>query len=258
MKKLTKKLIGSMVSVLVLMPTLGMANEYQAVEDKLKKTFTNFTATYIQEAPVKGIYEIHTTDNIIYFSPESEIMFFGRIFNKDGIDLTQKSLAQATKKRMEDAGSSLQPLFDKALVLGEGGDIKLTIFTNPDCPYCQKADEWLKQVETAKGIKIEKHMIFLSTPHFSDSDSKIRHIICSDDKGATYNNIQKIPKEIRRNCDEADDILKAHNDLVSFFGVNGTPSFLLDNGEIIGGLDRKRLSDVIDELTKKMEISNNE
>ena len=251
MKKLTKTIICAAVSAISVMPTLGFANEYKDVEDKLKKTFTNFSATYIQDAPIKGLYEIHTTDNIIYFSPETETMFFGRIYSKDGVDLTQKSLAKATKKRMDEAGSSLQSLFDKALVLNEGGDIKLTIFTNPDCPYCRQADEWLKQVEVAKNIKIEKHLIFLSASKFPDADSKMRHILCSDDKETTYENIHKIPKEIRRDCAGNDEILKAHNDLVTFFGVNGTPSFLLDNGEVIGGLDRKRLSDVIDELIQK-------
>lgn len=256
MKKTLSKL-AALTCLLTSGAALADVDTIKAVEEKLSKTFTNFQANYIKESPLEGLFEIHTSESIIYFSPESELMMFGRLYNKDGQDLTLLSMQEVTKKRMEEAGSSLSKLLDKALVLNKGGDISLTIFSNPECGYCQAADQWLKEVETAKNIKIEKRIIFLNTPNFSDGDSKIRHIICSNEPEKAYENIHSLPKELRTNCDAADEMIKAHDELVKFFAVGGTPTFLLENGETIAGFDRKRLSETIDTLTTKMEISEN-
>lgn len=224
------------------------SDNYREVEEKLNKTFTNFQAKFVKPSPISGLFEIHTTDNIIYFDPKSETMMFGRLYDKNGVDLTRQSLTLATQTRLKHEGSDIQDKLNSAVVINKGGDITLTIFTNPDCPYCVNADAWLDDIARAKGISIEKHLIFLSSTRFKTAQSKIEHVLCATDKTKAYQAINSTPLAKRLTCDSAKAILETHTQLVNFFGINGTPSFLTDDGEIISGLDKARLETVIDQL----------
>lgn len=250
MKLPTKKLLNTVSSALIVgctvMTAAVNANELDDAQDKLKATFSNFSATHFKDSPIPGLFEVHTSTGIIYFSPESETLIFGRIFDKDGNDLTQVSLSSAVKSRMNDH-KSIKDLLDSGVKINEGGSLKMTVFSNPDCGYCQQFERWIKDVEKARGVKIEQNIVFLRTTNFPDSESKMRHIICSEDRTSAYESVRNVVPEKRRDCPKADEVLSKHDELINFFGIQGTPSFLLESGEIVSGLNTRRLSDVIEQ-----------
>ena len=128
--------VGGFMLLFVAAAGFSMASDDVRTEkENLMKSFPNLNVDGFRESPLKGLYEITAGEQVFYFSPEG-YLFFGEIWTKDGKNLT----AEMRDKVMADRIKNL-PL-DKALKIGNGPK-KVIEFTDPDCPYCRKVDNFL-------------------------------------------------------------------------------------------------------------------
>jgi thiol:disulfide interchange protein DsbC len=204
----------------------------------LKTTFTNYRVSDFKPAPLKGLYEVHSGDQIIYFSPEDELLIFGQIYNSNGENLTEKA-------RRASVLSKLTQLPLASAVTLQEGDIPLIEIMNPDCGYCRRSDHWLESQKD--NYSIERKVIFMNTERFTEAAAKIKYVLCATDQQQAYRKIM-LGKELvdpEIDCPEATQTLAQHSQIVDALGISGTPTYLLPSGSMIVGFKTSELENYL-------------
>ena len=155
---------------------LATDNETE-VRQTLSKTYPNIRVGDIRNSDIPGLYEVEIGPNLVYFYPDKGLMVFGEIWTKEGKSLTAARREQLAAKRMGEI-----PL-DKGIKIGSGRNTVIE-FTDPDCPYCRKASEYLKGRNDTT-----RYVYFLPLAAHKDAENKARFILCSNDKAKAYEEV---------------------------------------------------------------------
>ena len=204
------------------------AAEPEKIEDTFKKAFPNVPFDSVKESNVKGLYEITKGSDIIYFMPEYGYVFVGDIVSREGRSLTQQRKAELVAEKAKNL-----PL-EKAIKIGNGKNTVVE-FTDPDCPYCRKASEYLEQ----KKDLITRYVFFLPLPMHPDAENKVKYIFCAQDKTKAYEDAMngKLDEMKYDKCEktEAVELLNFHKQLAQKLGITGTPYFIINGKKAVTG-----------------------
>lgn len=90
----------------------SLAEAAHAAKQRLRQTFTNLSFEDFGPAPVKGsLYQAMTGGRILYFAPESHLLF-GAIYDAAGVNI----ITQAQDSRIASRLAKIDP--NKALIIG--------------------------------------------------------------------------------------------------------------------------------------------
>jgi len=225
-----KKILGSFVIFVIAAAVLtspGLAGQSESeVRQALAKAYPGIKAGEVRSSDIPGLYEIEAGPNIIYFYPEKGLLVFGEIWTKDGKNITAEKKAQAASARLKDV-----PL-DKAVKIGDGKN-KVIEFTDPDCPYCRKASEFLKGRDD-----VTLYVFFFPLPIHKEAEAHARYVLCAADKGHALEEVMsgQLDGKVAPACPDgkADTLLREHKDLGTKLGVSATPAFWI-NGQYVAG-----------------------
>jgi len=197
-------------------------------ENLFKKDFPNVKFQSFKSSQVPGVYEIVVDGRVIYYSPAANSIILGQIISKDGKNYTKD-------KELELLSAKLKELpLDKALKFGEGKNTVIE-FTDPDCPYCRQAEEFL-----SSRSDITKYVFFVPLPSHTDSVPKIRYIFCSRDKKKAFDEAMsgKLDEMKFETCSDpkVDELLKSHEQIAAKMNITATPMFFI-NGVPVRGAD---------------------
>jgi thiol:disulfide interchange protein DsbC len=210
----------------------------------LRKAFPNLPFESVEQTDIKGMYEVISGSNIYYYFPEKDYLFVGEIYNPSGKSLTEEKKAEITAKLMKNL-----PL-DKAVKIGKGNTVVVE-FTDPDCPYCRRAYEFLK---SRTDISI---YVFFSPFAHPAAISKVYYILNAVDKEKAYNEMfdGKSPVEPAAGYSDAIKTLaQEHLNIARSAGVAGTPTFFI-NGKLVVGADIPQMEKLLNDAassTKKI------
>jgi thiol:disulfide interchange protein DsbC len=232
-----KKLkIGALILGLTMIAGFSAATENLKTEtDSLKKSFPNLRVDSVTESPVKGLFEVVAGNQVFYFSPEGYLMF-GELWNKEGKNLT----AEVREKVLAEKVKNI-PL-DKALKIGSGPR-QVIEFTDPDCPYCRRVDEFL-----SKRTDVTRYVFFFPLRKIHpDAEKKARYILSHKEKGNAFREVfsgsmdgKPVPQEENKSS-QLDEMEKVAQSI----GVQGTPAIWID-GTAVNGADIPRISALLD------------
>ena len=205
-------------------------------EESFRKSFPNFQADSIRPSAVQGLYEVVAGGRIVYYAPGPEYLIYGPMVTREGKNLTEERVGEIVAK-----GLKSLPL-DKALRIGSGAHQVIEI-TDPDCPYCRRAAAYLVGKKD-----LTRYIFFLPLAMHPNAEAKVRQILCAEDRGKAFEEALagKLDDMKFTPCTSAvaDDLLKAHKDMVTRIGVSSTPLFMID-GEIIWGADIPRMERIL-------------
>lgn len=207
----------------------------QAVKEKFQKVFSRMkNIDEIRESDIKGLYEIVSAGRILYYYPEKNYLIFGEIWTSEGKSLTAEKTMAIMSKKVKNL-----PL-EKAIKIGSGKN-RVIAFIDPECPYCKKAYDFLKDKD------VTTYAFFLST-HGEKSEKKMRYILCSKDKEKVYNEVMadKYEGSEKPGCDDKNvrDAIDEHRRLSIDTGVTGVPFFII-NGEPVNGFNVVRIGQIL-------------
>jgi thiol:disulfide interchange protein DsbC len=200
----------------------------------------------IQMSLVKGLWEV-TIENkgqfeLFYVDFSKTYLIPGPIIDLNtGIDKSRERLTEFEKKRRIDL--SRIPLED-ALILGDKeAPVKVIVFTDPDCPFCEKLHGEIKKVaEKRKDIAFYIKLFPLQI--HSDAYWKSKSIRCNNSLKLLEDNFEKKPIP-RPECEakEIDENIKLAKDL----GIVATPTLIMPDGSLqIGFIEADRLIAMVD------------
>ena len=238
-----KKITAIALLILFLLPIHGLSRQTSVpvkkktatVEEQFKKSFPKNNYESITPTAVNGVYEVYAINQLYYYMPKDEVILYGSLITKNGVNLTRESFL----KKMAQKISKL-PL-DSAIKIGNGKTVIIE-FIDPNCHFCRESYKYFAK---HRDLTIYAFLFPLS----KESADKAKYILCSKDAVKTYNDALsgKLDKMKLDVCTDkkADETLKIHMKLASQIGLKGTPLFYI-KGQVVEGFDPP----VLDKLLK--------
>lgn len=203
----------------------------------------------VKPAPVKGLYEILVEKDgksgIVYLDDERKHLLQGMIINLESFQPVFSHPQEMLQPKQQTSLDVSKIPASSAFVMGNPKGIKkLYVFTDPDCPYCNKMHAELKKLaQIAPDVAI--HIMLFPLPMHPEAYDKSRSILESKSQEIMDKAFEgkEVPKPVR------DDSKAAVDAVIKFAtenGINGTPTLVLGNGTIIvGGRDAESLKEMI-------------
>lgn len=187
----------------------------------------------VGESNIKGLVEIYVQGKLMYFDIDSQLLFIGEIYDQNGVSLTKATLKQK-------ALDNLSNLPKVHLVLNGGKGFKKVVeFTDPDCPYCRRANQFFAEKDNA----VERHVFFDTRIHPS-AKNKVIHILCAQDKEKAFNDVYTNQLTKYDYCEEGAAQAEQHQQASIEMSVSGTPTFFVGDN-LVRGFDRQKLADYL-------------
>ena len=253
MRKTKSFITMAMISTALAVPCFSFAGSVPTaaeVEAKFSKILRNTKVTSVKASPVPGLYEIITGPNVFYFAPEGEgHLVFGQIVDKNGVNLTasiqEKLKAEADKAKEKSSAALLRNLdLSQAVKIGNGKNIVIE-FTDPDCPYCRKADNILSR----RSEDVTRYVFLFPLDQLHpNARAKSVYVHSSQNKAQALHDVfaGKYDSVLPVNNNGEAKIALATKTLESgikagvSLGVQGTP-MLFVNGTMVNGADEAKI-----------------
>lgn len=234
-----KRIFFSLLLTGLLITSISCAdqNNISKVKDfEIVKGFLSDTQTELHEVrDIGSLYEITIKQGqqkaIIYVTRDGKYIVLGNLFDKNRKNITQERFAEISK-----VDFSTLPLQDAITITKGNGAKKIVMLTDVDCRFCKNAHAWLKDRDN-----YTLYVFLFPLDIHPDAYAKSIQILCSDNPAEALD-IAKAGGEIKTGkCDAGENMLKNHIKLAAELGVNGTPFFITEDGNIITGFNKTAL-----------------
>ncbi|MCV2509464.1 MAG: DsbC family protein, partial [Neisseriaceae bacterium] len=192
-----------------------------------------------------GLYEFVVDGNrIIYLDEKMKNVLIGDVINvKTKENYTEKRAAQL------DVIDFNKLPFDQAIKVVQGnGQVKIAVFTDPDCPFCKKLEQDLKKIDN---ITIYNFLYPIDGLHPNARKKAIQIWCQGDKKSQVWVDYMRDNKSIPK-VSECSNPIQKNLKLGHEVGIYGTPVIFLPDGQRIGGyVPYDQFTKVINQYSKK-------
>lgn len=121
----------------------------------------------------------------------------------------------------------------------KGSGKNIYMLTDPLCPHCNTAISHLAAIADETGVTF--NIVFFNV-HGKKGDAKVREAICGDMDFTQYAASEWKRKEAKDNiCEKATALIDKTHAIVAKLGVKGVPLFLLEDSQVVSGVDMEAL-----------------
>lgn len=176
---------------------------------------------------VPGLYEVVLGGQVLYLSEDGRFAIQGDMVDLGSrVNLTENRRGELRGKAIEAVGES------NMVVFAPEGPVKhtVTVFTDIDCGYCRKMHSQIADYNK-EGIKI-RYLWFPREGIGSESYSKAVAVWCADNRQDALTRAKRGENIEQKTCDNP---VQAQYELGQKLGVRGTPSLILEDGEMLPG-----------------------
>jgi len=198
----------------------------QSLVSKVQKIIPGIESQQITQSPIDGIYEVMFGMNVVYIDKEGRYIFKGDIIELE----SAKNITEI--KRGSSRVDTINGLSEESMIIfsPEQAKYQVTVFTDVDCPYCRRLHSEVN-VLNESGIAV-RYLAFPRTGIPSPGYDKMVSVWCSDDPKKAMTDAKVGKKVTTKKCDNP---VAEHYDLGMKFAIRGTPTIVLENGEVLGG-----------------------
>jgi thiol:disulfide interchange protein DsbC len=218
---------------------LAMADDKtDRIRAALHKAVPDMKPDKIVPAAIAGIYEVKYGNEIYYVSDDGRFLIRGEVIDLERKkNLTEDSRSAVRRVLIDSIDQSNMIIFSPKKVKHD-----ITVFTDVDCGYCRKMHQEIGELNNY-GIEV-RYLLFPRAGLNSQSYVKAQSVWCSSDRNTALTDA-KLGKTLpEKKC--ANPIAK-NVELADRIGLSGTPTLVLDNGEIISGyVAAEKLKEILD------------
>jgi thiol:disulfide interchange protein DsbC len=189
----------------------------------IKKLNPALTAVEVRQAPVKGLWQIEVDAGegkrgaLLLDYAKKHLLVLSQLIPIEAIGKPKKT------------DFSKLPLKGAIILGGKSAKKKVVVFTDPDCPYCRKLHEEMKQViEKRKDIAF--YVILYPLPMHKDAYKKAQAVQC--EKSVALLNDAFSGKTVPEPACGKEQIEK-NLALAKALDINGTPTLIREDGTMI-------------------------
>jgi len=202
--------------------TSTMGNRLQALYPS-----TRFGA--INPTPWPGVFEVVMGANLAYVDESGQYFLFGHLYDMK----SQRDLTAERKDSISTIDFDALPLADAMKEVRGNGLRVLAIFSDPDCPYCQKLESDIRDLTN---VTIYTFLMPLVSLHPA-AHSKAVSIWCATDRTSAWHAMMWRGEAVpQAECPHPVDRNVA---LGERLGINGTPTLIALDGRMLPGAASK-------------------
>jgi thiol:disulfide interchange protein DsbC len=229
---------------LITTASAGETDDIANIKKVLSTLMPQATPDSVKPAAFPGMYEAIYGPQVIYVSSDGRYMLEGDLY-----DLKNRTNLTETKRRAGRA-KVINAIDEKSMIVfaPEKDKVKyiITAFTDVDCGYCRKLHRQIKEYNDL-GIEM-RYLAYPRSGVNTPSYFKAVSVWCSADRNKAMTEAKSGAKMDKKECDNP---VKEHMAAAKEVGVSGTPTLVLESGQVIPGyVEPKRLLQILDQLKK--------
>lgn len=233
----------TLTALLLALATLSAQAGESDIRKSIESSFPGTKINGVAKSPINGVFEVVTDGPqgplVIYADDMGEHLMIGDLLNvKSKRNLTRERMDKLTEVDWESL-----PLQNAIKVVKGNGTRQIAVFSDPDCPYCRKAE-----AEFAKLDNVTIYNFAYPLPMHPDAGRKSRLVWCSKDRAKAWQDLMlngKVPSG-KDNCKNP---IEENLALGAKLRIDGTPAMIFPNGKRIPGyVDAKRLETMLDSM----------
>lgn len=234
MKRHSTALISSVAALAMLASSGTLATSGNDVPEGFEDLTINgqaVTPESVRRVDLEGpIYEVRLRNGDTFYSDsQGRRMVVGTLYDNSPQGLINVTERNNRQERLEQIKTI--PEGDTVNYPAQGKEIgKITVFTDPSCPYCQKLHQEIDQL-TAAGIAV-RYVPYPRGGSQSQAAHLLARVMCSKDRQYAMTKAfsgQRLDTQPSESCDSA---VNHGFRLGQRLGVQGTPTIVLPNGEM--------------------------
>jgi len=223
-----------MLRILALFLVLGVAVGGTAVADEgvdkvraaMGKIIPGKNPDSIKASEMDGLYEVTYGLEVFYVSADGRYLLNGNLIDlEQGKDLTEGKRAVGRLRLVDSVDENKMIVYSPKKVKHT-----ITVFTDIDCPYCRRMHQEMAELNEL-GIEV-RYMFFPRAGLNSKSYKKAVAVWCADDRRQAMTDAKAGKAVPEKQCDNPID---EHMTLVEKLSITGTPTSVLEDGEVIPG-----------------------
>lgn len=194
-----------------------------------------YAAGAVIEKSFGDFYAVVKGREVLYVNSDYSIMINGNVFDLNkNVSITQNLLAKYEPKL---AWSEMD--LTKTIRIGNGSK-KMVVFSDPDCPFCQKLEQELVKLT---GVTVYVAPFPLVSLH-PNAAAIAERIWCSRDQGRAWRDYLLRHKEpMQASCVNPIGTWQA---LAQKYQINSTPTMVLEDGRMISGaMSAERIQELL-------------
>jgi len=200
--------------------------DIKTVQDNLKKNFPEIPVKSVTTSPIKDIYEVYMGGRIVYTNDDAALFFVGNL-----IDLkNQKNITEERQQSLTRIDVKALPLNQAIKHVKGKGERVIYIFSDPDCPYCQRLEKELKNIDN---LTIYLFLYPITSLH-PNAENIAQQIWCSKNQYQVWQDYlidKKQPAPVK-SCTTP---IAKNISLAKSLDIDGTPTIFLQDGSRISG-----------------------
>ncbi len=216
-------------TLLLLLLSVSLAHAAESdhaatIKDTLQKNYGQLIGPVdqVNKSPIPGLYEVVTGDHIYYTDESVQYLIDGSLF-----DLKARSnLTEARSRTLFAVDFDKLPLELAVKKVKGKGTRKMAYFTDPNCGYCKKLEQELKNIDDVTLY------IFLY-PIFQGSEEKAQAVWCSKDRVKAWSDLML--DGIQPAAGKCNTPTAQVKQLGAKLKVNGTPALIFTDGVLVPG-----------------------
>lgn len=200
------------------------------VSSNLKRLYPQTVFKSVKDTPVPGVYEVVMGRNVAYVDQSARYFLFGRLIDMP----VQKDLTENTLKEAQRIDVAALPLADAIKTVRGKGERSLYVISDPDCPYCKRLEDTLRQVQN---VTIYTFLYPIASLH-PDAERKSAVIWCAQDRAKAWDDFMRkstLPAGSGDAPPTCDNPVQRNIALAKRLGATGTPTLINSNGRVEAG-----------------------
>ncbi|KAF1006357.1 MAG: Thiol:disulfide interchange protein DsbC [Luteibacter sp.] len=186
----------------------------------------------VTPAPMPGFFQVVASGRMVYVTADGRYMINGNLVDlKDKTDLSAQSWAVTRKAALAKVPASERLVYSPA-----NPKHTVTVFTDVDCGFCRQLhahiDEFNKQGIAVEYVFWPREGLKTTAGNDTPSYTKAVSVWCASDRKNAFNEAMSGAAVKPASCTNP---VKDEFELGERLGVNGTPTIVTENGDVVGG-----------------------
>ena len=193
------------------------------VKDTLQKNYPQIgKIDKVSKTNFLGLYEVITRDQLLYTDEKVQYLINGNIYELK----TMRNLTEERARQLFAVDFNALP-FELAIKRVKGdGQRRMAYFTDPNCGYCKKLEQELKNIDNVT-------LYLFMYPLFQGSDEKVKAVWCSKDQIKAWDDLML--NNVRPPAGTCDAPSGKVLELGRKLNVSGTPALIFADGVVVPG-----------------------
>jgi thiol:disulfide interchange protein DsbC len=193
----------------------------------------------VNPTPMPGLYEVVVDGQLFYLSGDGRFVIQGDVLDlTTNQNITEQRRSDMRVKAVAAVGKENMVVFSP----DKPAKHAITVFTDIDCGYCRKLHREIAAYND-QGIEV-RYLMFPRAGIPSESYDKAVSVWCADDRNDALTRAKQGESIAKKSCPNP---VKEQYELGQALGVRGTPSIILDNGQMLPGyVPADRLTHILD------------